>query len=89
MYEYVGFDVSKEETSFCVKVVSGAILAHITMATDPKALCAERGQFNLFSTRRQIALALPDLNSYCLRVAHHTFSESRGAKGFCAGSIAL
>jgi transposase len=38
MREYVGFDVSKEETSFCVKDISGKILARGTVATDPEAL---------------------------------------------------
>ena len=38
MVEYVGFDVSKEETSFCVKDEDGAILARGKVATDPEAL---------------------------------------------------
>jgi transposase len=38
MSEYVGFDVSEEETSFCVKDVSGEILARGKVATDPVAL---------------------------------------------------
>ena len=38
MSEYVGFDVSEEETSFCVKAVSGKILARGKVATDPVAL---------------------------------------------------
>ncbi len=38
MSEYVGFDVSEEETSFCVKDVSGKILARGKVATDPVAL---------------------------------------------------
>ena len=38
MSEYVGFDVSKEETSFCVKDVSGDVLARGKVATDPGAL---------------------------------------------------
>jgi len=38
MSEYVGFDVSKEETSFCVKDVSGKILSRGKVATDPAAL---------------------------------------------------
>jgi transposase len=38
MSEDVGFDVSKEETSFCVKDVSGKILARGKVATDPVAL---------------------------------------------------
>ena len=38
MSEDVGFDVSEEETSFCVKDVSGKILARGKVATDPVAL---------------------------------------------------
>ncbi len=40
MTEYVGFDVSKEETAFCVKDVAGKILARGKVATDPGALFA-------------------------------------------------
>ena len=36
--ESVGFDVSKEETSFCVKDASGRVLAQGKAATDPEAL---------------------------------------------------
>ncbi len=38
MTEYVGFDVSKEETAFCLKDVEGKILARGRVATDPQAL---------------------------------------------------
>jgi transposase len=38
MSEYVGFDVSKEETAFCVKDREGRILARGKVATEPKAL---------------------------------------------------
>ncbi len=38
MTEYVGFDVSKEETTFCVKNAEGKILARGKVATDPRAL---------------------------------------------------
>ena len=38
MTEYVGFDVSQEETAFCVKDVEGKILARSGVATDPQAL---------------------------------------------------
>jgi transposase len=38
MAEYVGFDVSKEETAFCVKDKDGKILASGKVATDPQAL---------------------------------------------------
>jgi transposase len=36
--EYVGFDVSKEETAFCVKSNEGAILAQGKTSSDPQAL---------------------------------------------------
>ncbi len=36
--EYVGLDVSKEETSFCVKDAAGAVLARGTAPSDPAAL---------------------------------------------------
>jgi len=38
MSEYVGFDVSKEETSFCVIDEDGRILSQCKTATDPDAL---------------------------------------------------
>ena len=38
MSEYVGFDVSKEETAFCVKDATGKILSRGKVATDPVAL---------------------------------------------------
>ncbi|MEO9529891.1 IS110 family transposase [Roseibium sp.] len=38
MSEYVGFDVSKEETSFCVKDRDGKVLVRGKVATDPVAL---------------------------------------------------
>ncbi len=38
MGEYVGFDVSKEETAFCVKDGAGEILAQGKAETDPRAL---------------------------------------------------
>ncbi len=38
MAEYVGFDVSKEETAFCVKDAEGKILARGKFATDPETL---------------------------------------------------
>jgi transposase len=40
MTEYVGLDVSKEETTFCVKEAAGEILARGKVATDPAALFA-------------------------------------------------
>lgn len=38
MAEYVGFDVSKEETAFCVKDGSGRVVASGKAASDPRAL---------------------------------------------------
>ncbi len=38
MGEYVGLDVSKEETAFCVKDLAGKVLARGKVATDPAAL---------------------------------------------------
>ncbi len=38
MVEYVGLDVSKEETSYCVMDGSGAVLARGKVASDPQAL---------------------------------------------------
>ena len=38
MTEYVGFDVSKEETVFCAKDAEGKILARGKVVTDPRAL---------------------------------------------------
>ena len=38
MDEYVGFDVSKEATSFCVMDAGGKVLAQGKVATDPDAL---------------------------------------------------
>ena len=40
MVEYVGLDVSKEETAYCVKDADGKILASGKVATDPDALFA-------------------------------------------------
>ena len=45
MTEYVGFDVSKEETAFCVKDAGGEILARGKVATDPRALFVELPRF--------------------------------------------
>ena len=38
MGEYVGFDVSKEETAFCVMDAAGKVLARGKVASDPDAL---------------------------------------------------
>ena len=40
MTEYVGFDVSKEETAFCVKGAEGEVIARGKVATEPEALLA-------------------------------------------------
>ncbi len=40
MVEYVGLDVSKEETSFCVKAEGGRVLARGKASSDPDALFA-------------------------------------------------
>ncbi len=40
MTEYVGFDVSKEETAFCVKDGDGVVVARGKVLTDPDALFA-------------------------------------------------
>ena len=38
MVEYVGLDVSKEETAFCVKAADGKVLARGKVAAGPDAL---------------------------------------------------
>ncbi len=38
MVEYVGFDVSKEATAFCVMDASGKVLARGKAPSDPAAL---------------------------------------------------
>ena len=38
MSEYVGFDVSKEETGFCVMDEAGTILTHGKALSDPDSL---------------------------------------------------
>ncbi len=38
MVEYVGFDVSKEETAFCVMDAAGKVLTRGKVASDPVAL---------------------------------------------------
>ena len=38
MVEYVGFDVSKEETAFCVMDEAGKVIARGKVASDPVAL---------------------------------------------------
>ena len=51
MSEYVGFDVSKEETAFCVKDRDGAVLSHGKVATDPRALFAVLKRHCLYPER--------------------------------------
>ena len=48
MSEYVGFDVSKEETAFCVKDKDGKVLARGKVATDPQALFEVLYQFAIY-----------------------------------------
>jgi transposase len=43
MVEYVGLDVSKEETAFCVKDGAGKVLARGKAASDPDAIFASLG----------------------------------------------
>ena len=38
MNEYVGLDVSKEETSYCVVDISGKVLSQGKTLSDPEAL---------------------------------------------------
>ncbi len=40
MVEYVGLDVSKEETAFCVKDEDGKVLASGKVSTDPESIFA-------------------------------------------------
>ena len=51
MTEYVGLDVSKEETAFCVKDAEGKVLASGKVATDPAALFAMLKEHCLYPTR--------------------------------------
>ncbi len=73
MGEYVGLDVSKEETAFCVKDSSGKVLARGKVSTDPAALfemlrehclCPERivletGTLSGWLARGLVELGLP------------------------------
>lgn len=65
MSEYVGFDVSKEEMSFCVKDASGSVLAQGKAATDPEAL------FSVVSTHcrdvRRVVLETGTLSGWLCR----------------------
>ena len=51
MVEYVGFDVSKEETAFCVKDKDGRFLARGKVASDPDALFEAVKEHCLFPGR--------------------------------------
>ncbi len=51
MAEYVGFDVSKEETAFCVMDKDGKVLARGKVATDPDALFAVLKEHCLYPER--------------------------------------
>ena len=50
MSEYVGFDVSKEETSFCVMDLSGKILAQGKALSDSEALFKMLKEHTLWGT---------------------------------------
>lgn len=51
MSEYVGFDVSKEETAFCVKAGDGKVLARGKVATEPGALSEALKEHCLYPAR--------------------------------------
>jgi transposase len=51
MTEYVGLDVSKEETAFCVKDGEGKVLASGKVATDPAAILAMLKKHCLYPSR--------------------------------------
>ncbi len=73
MGEYVGFDVSKEATAFCVMDAAGKVLARGKASTDPAALfevlrehclCPERivletGTMSGWLARELVKLGLP------------------------------
>jgi transposase len=65
MTEYVGFDVSKEETSFCVMDLSGKILSLGKAASDPDALFAMLKEHTLCPER--IVLETGTLSNWLAR----------------------
>ena len=90
MGEYLGFDVSKEETVFCVKAAEGEVLAQGTPAIDPQALfevlkahclCPERIVMETRTLSGSLARGLGALGI----VVHVT--DVRQAHGGAAGSV--
>ncbi len=65
MDEYVGFDVSKEETTFCVKDANGKVLARGKVATDADALFEALGEHCLCPER--IVLETGTLSAWLAR----------------------
>ena len=51
MVEYVGLDVSKEETAYCVMTEDGQVLARGKAASDPEALFAALKEHGLYPKR--------------------------------------
>ena len=88
--QYVGLDVSLEETSICVMDRDGRILQRGVSATEPEAIAAyvrrhaseadrivlETGQLSIWLTRELVALGLPVV---CVdaRLAHKALSGRR------------
>ncbi len=67
MEEYVGFDVSKEATSFCVMDAAGKILAQGKVATYPDALFEALREHTLCTGR--IVLETGTLSGWLARAA--------------------
>ncbi len=65
MKEYVGFDVSKEETSFCVKDGEGVVLASGKVLTDPEALFEALREHCLYPSR--VVMATGTLSGWMAR----------------------
>lgn len=90
MQEYVGLDVSLEETSICVMDGAGRVLQRGQTASEPEAIAAylrrhapqasrivlESGQLSIWLTRELLALDLPIV---CIdaRLAHKALSGRR------------
>lgn len=75
MTEYVGLDVSKEETSFCVMDVAGQVLSSGKVSSDPEALFAMLRRRTLCPER--IVLETGTLSNWLARGlgAHHLAVE--------------
>jgi transposase len=69
MAEYVGFDVSKEETAFCVKNKDGAVLARGKTLTDPMALFDTLKTYTLCPER--IVLETGTMSAWLARELRH------------------